>query len=54
MGRSKNLAQTGLTVSLTVKEIYQRLCPKCKKKVRELIKEKITEDMVNQVLGEKP
>ena len=48
------MAKTGLSISLTVKEIYERLCPKCKRKVRELIKEKITEDMVNQVLGEKP
>jgi len=47
------LAKAGLQVSLTVKEIYERLCPKCKKRLRELIKEKITDDMVNQVLGEK-
>jgi len=47
------LAKAGLQVSLTVKEIYDRLCPKCKKRLRELIKEKITDDMVNQVLGEK-
>jgi len=47
------LAKAGLQVSLTVKEIYERLCPKCKKRLRELIREKITDDMVNQVLGEK-
>lgn len=47
------MAKAGLQVSLTVKEIYERLCPKCKKRLRELIKEKITDDMVNQVLGEK-
>jgi len=38
-------------VQLSLKEIYSRLCPKCKKKIRGLIKEKITDDMVNQVLG---
>jgi len=47
------MAKAGLQISLTVKEIYDRLCPKCKKRLRELIKEKITDDMVNQVLGEK-
>ena len=47
------MAKAGLQVSLTVKEIYDRLCPKCKRRLRELIKEKITDDMVNQVLGEK-
>jgi len=38
-------------VQLSLKEIYEKVCPKCKKKIRELIKEKITDDMVNQVLG---
>ena len=46
------MAQAGLNVQLTVKEIYERLCPKCKKAVRELIKEKITEQMIESVLGE--
>jgi len=39
-------------VQLSLKEIYDKMCPKCKKKIRELIKEKITDDMVNQVLRE--
>jgi len=38
-------------VQLSLKEIYDKVCPKCKRKIRELIKEKITDDMVNQVLG---
>ena|GEM_PF-1908857 len=46
------MAKAGLSISLTVKEIYERLCPKCKKRLRELIKEKITDNMVNQVLAE--
>ena len=47
------MAKTGLNIQLTIKEIYERMCPKCKRRLRELIKEKITDDMVNQVLGEK-
>ena len=46
------MAKAGLSINLTVKEIYERLCPKCKKRLRELIKEKITDKMVNQVLAE--
>jgi len=45
------MAQAGLSVQLSVKEIYERLCPKCKKVVRELIKEKITEEMVEKVIS---
>ena len=44
------MAQAGLKINLSVKEIYERLCPKCKKRLRELIKEKITDNMVNQIL----
>jgi len=39
-------------VQLSLKEIYSRVCPKCKRKIRALIKEKITDEMVDQVLGE--
>ena len=46
------MAKTGLNIQLTIKEIYERMCPKCKKRLRELIKEKITDNMVNQVLAE--
>ena len=46
------MAQAGIHVQLSVREIYERLCPKCRKKVRELIKEKISEDMVSKVIGE--
>jgi len=45
------MAKAQMRIQLSVKEIYERLCPKCKRKVRELIKEKITEDMVNRVIG---
>jgi bacterioferritin-associated ferredoxin len=34
-----------------VKEIYERLCPKCKKALKELIRDKLTEQMVEQMLA---
>jgi uncharacterized protein with PIN domain len=40
-------------ISISVKEIYDKLCPECKAKIRELIKEKITDKMVSGVIGEK-
>ena len=40
-----------MSVQLAIPEIYAQLCPKCKKKLRRLIKEKITDQMVSQVLG---
>ncbi|MEM2568216.1 MAG: hypothetical protein QXH20_07095 [Candidatus Bathyarchaeia archaeon] len=45
------MAQAGLSISLSVKEIYDRLCPKCKKAIKDLIKEKITEELVEKALG---
>jgi phage FluMu protein Com len=45
------LAQAGIQVQLSVKEIYDRVCPKCKKVIKELIKEKISEQMVEKVIG---
>ena len=44
------MAQAGLSIQLNVKEIYERLCPKCKKKLKQLIKEKITDQHVEGVL----
>jgi hypothetical protein len=43
------MAQAGLQVQLSVKEIYDTLCPKCKAKMRELIKAKITDQMINSI-----
>ena len=37
-------------ISLSVKEIYERLCPKCKKALKELIRDKLTDQMVEQML----
>ena len=46
------MAQAGMSVQLAIPEIYEQLCPKCKKKLRRLIKDKITDQMVSKVLGE--
>ena len=45
------MAQAGMSVQLAIPEIYQELCPKCQKKLRRLIKDKISDEMVNQMLG---
>ena len=39
-----------LKVELTIKEIYEHLCPECKKRIRMLIKEKITDELVDKML----
>ena len=41
-------------ISLTMKEIAAILCPKCKKHLRSLVRDKITDKMVDQALGEQP
>jgi len=46
-------AKAQMSVQLSVKEIYDIVCPKCKKKIRQLIKEKITDQMISQVISEK-
>lgn len=48
------MAQAGMSVQLAIPEIYAQLCPKCKKALRKLIKDKISDEMVSQVLGVKP
>ena len=47
------MAQAAMSVQLAIPEIYAQLCPKCKEKLRKLIKEKISDEMVNQMLGVK-
>jgi len=41
-----------MSVQLTVdlKELYQKLCPECKKKVLELIKMRPTEEIIKKAL----
>jgi len=46
------MTQAGIQVQLSVKEIYEKICPKCRKALKELIKDKISEQMVSQVIGE--
>jgi len=45
------MTQEGLSVQLNVKEIYAKLCPKCQKAIKELVKEKLTDDMVKNIIG---
>ena len=47
------MSQKGMNINLSIKEIYEAACPECKKKIKELIKNKISEEMVTQVIGEK-
>jgi len=44
------MVEAGLRVNVSLKEVYERLCPKCKEKVRQLIKEKITDELVSKTL----
>lgn len=37
-------------VNLSIIEIYQKLCPKCQKEVRELVKDKLGDDLVKEAL----
>jgi len=46
------VAEASMRIQLNVKEIYERLCTGCKQKIRDLIKDKITEQLVSQVLEE--
>ena len=46
------MSQKGLTINLSIREIYDAACPKCKKKIKELIRDKISDQMVSQVIGE--
>ena len=45
------MAQAGLQVQLSVQEIHEILCKRCRGKLRALVKEKITDQMVDQVIG---
>ncbi len=37
-------------MNLSLKEIYEKLCPKCQAKVRELIKDKLADQVVKDAL----
>ncbi|MBA7714549.1 hypothetical protein ES703_123575 [subsurface metagenome] len=39
-------------VNLSLKEIYQKLCPKCQKTLRDILKDKLADQLVKQALEE--
>jgi len=47
----KKMAQAGISVQLSVKEIYEKCCPRCKEKIKQLVREKVSDEMVKQVIG---
>lgn len=38
-------------VQLSIKEIYAKLCPRCKREVKELIKNKLSDQVVEKMVG---
>jgi len=44
------MATQGLNIQLSVSEINKVLCGKCRKKLRGLVKERITDKMVDEVI----
>lgn len=48
------MASAGLQVQLSVAEIQAILCPECRAKLRELVRAKITDQLVDQVIGTRP
>jgi len=44
------MSKAGIQVQYSIKEIYAKLCPKCKEEIRKLIKEKVTDELVNEVI----
>jgi len=47
----RKMNQQGINVQLSVKDIYNAVCPDCKKKIKEMVKAQISDKMVNQVTG---
>lgn len=40
-------------IDLSIKEIYKLMCPECRQKLKELVKQKMTDRMVESALEEK-
>jgi len=40
-------------IDIDIKEIYKLMCPKCREKLKDLIKKKLTDRMVEAALEEK-
>ena len=45
------MAKAGIQVQMTVREIHAILCEECREKLRRLVKDKISEQLVDQVIG---
>ena len=45
------MAEAGIQIRLNVSEIHAVLCKKCQKRLRDLIKAKISEQLVDNVMG---
>lgn len=45
------MEKQGLNVQLSIKEIYSVVCPDCKEKIKAMIRDKISDQMVDQVIG---
>jgi hypothetical protein len=39
-----------IQVNLSIKEVYKLLCPKCKKELEKLVKDKMASELAKQVL----
>jgi len=37
-------------ISFTLREVYEYLCKKCRNKIRELVKERITDQLIEQAI----
>jgi len=42
----------GIAIELNIKELYAELCPECQTKVRELIRAKVSDKLVDKVIGD--
>lgn len=47
------MAEQQVKLNIGLKEINSILCPQCQMKLRELVKTKITDSMVTNILGDK-
>ena len=39
-----------LSVQLGIQEVYDCICPKCQKRIKDLVRDKISDQMVDQVI----
>ncbi|MEM3488166.1 MAG: hypothetical protein QXO75_00655 [Nitrososphaerota archaeon] len=41
---------SSVNINISLQEIYRLLCPKCKRKVNELIRQKLPDELIEQLL----